>query len=145
MPRPGRGSVDQGLSSLNRDLAFLADQGIALLVTLTLESGAAELAARHGIESLHIPVADFTAPSQGQLQRFLAAAAACIERGQAVGVHCAAGKGRTGTFAAAYLVAQGADARDAIAEVRRLRPGSIETREQEAAIVALARALGGET
>jgi atypical dual specificity phosphatase len=40
---------------------------------------------------------------------------------------------------AAYMVAQGMSARDAIARVRRLRPGSIETEEQADAIVEFAR------
>lgn len=54
---------------------------------------------------------------------------------QAVGVHCALGFGRTGTMLACYLVKErGLAAGDAIAEIRRLRPGSIETYEQEKAV-----------
>lgn len=54
---------------------------------------------------------------------------------QAVAVHCALGFGRTGTMLACYLVKErGLAAGDAIAEVRRLRPGSIETYEQEKAV-----------
>ncbi|VFV42042.1 dual specificity protein [Lynx pardinus] len=54
---------------------------------------------------------------------------------EAVGVHCALGFGRTGTMLACYLVKErGLAAGDAIAEIRRLRPGSIETYEQEKAV-----------
>lgn len=54
---------------------------------------------------------------------------------QAVGVHCALGFGRTGTMLACYLVKERRlAAGDAIAEIRRLRPGSIETFEQEKAV-----------
>lgn len=54
---------------------------------------------------------------------------------QAVAVHCALGFGRTGTMLACYLVKErGLAAGDAIAEIRRLRPGSIETYEQEKAV-----------
>lgn len=54
---------------------------------------------------------------------------------QAVAVHCALGFGRTGTMLACYLVKErGLTAGDAIAEIRRLRPGSIETYEQEKAV-----------
>jgi atypical dual specificity phosphatase len=57
-----------------------------------------------------------------------------VSNGAAVAVHCGAGLGRTGTLVACYLVAGGLSAEDAIAKVRRLRPGSIETAEQEAAV-----------
>jgi atypical dual specificity phosphatase len=49
-------------------------------------------------------------------------------------VHCGEGKGRTGSVLAAYLVAKGATADEAIERVRALRPGSIQTLEQENAI-----------
>ena len=119
---------------MDRDLAFLAGQEIVLLVTLTVEPLAPERVRHHGIEPLHIPVADFTAPTMDQLETFVAAADARIAADQAVAIHCHAGKGRTGTFAAAYLIHQGMDPDRAIAEVRRLRPGSIETAGQEACL-----------
>lgn len=49
-------------------------------------------------------------------------------------VHCAAGLGRTGTFAAALLHSHGIAADAAIAMVRATRPGAIETPEQLAFI-----------
>lgn len=56
---------------------------------------------------------------------------------QAVGVHCRMGRGRTGVMAACYLVKfQGQSPDSAIASIRRLRPGSIETYSQEKAVVA---------
>jgi atypical dual specificity phosphatase len=58
-----------------------------------------------------------------------------------VNVHCRAGKGRTGTVLAAYFVSKGMSAAEALQRVRELRPGSIETPEQEHAIADLARRL----
>lgn len=56
-------------------------------------------------------------------------------RMQAVGVHCAKGRGRTGTMLASYLVArEGYSGDEAIKETRRRRNGSIETRGQEQAV-----------
>ena len=59
---------------------------------------------------------------------------AAADAGTPVGVHCTAGLGRSGTMGAAYLVANGASAEEAIAIIRSLRPGSVETDTQEEAI-----------
>jgi atypical dual specificity phosphatase len=65
---------------------------------------------------------------------FVAVVEDSVAAGNPVGVHCTAGLGRSGTMAAAYLVAEGASADEAIATVRQLRPGSIETSAQEDAV-----------
>jgi atypical dual specificity phosphatase len=130
MPRPGRDAP------IEDDAAFLRERGIALVVSLTEEPLPAAPFAGRGIELLHLPVRDFRAPTVDQLARFVARTSAVVAGGGRVAVHCAYGKGRTGTFLAAYLVHEGRPAGAAIAEVRRLRPGSIETAEQEAAIAA---------
>lgn len=55
---------------------------------------------------------------------------------QPVAVHCRAGYGRTGTMLACYLVAvEGYSAADAITETRRRRSWSIETEQQEQAVI----------
>jgi atypical dual specificity phosphatase len=128
MPRPG------GVRALEEDLRFLSEQGIDVLVSLTETPTDPQAVADKGIELLHLPVVDFTAPTQQQLGEFVTAADQVIERGGRVGVHCAGGKGRTGTFLAVFFVARGMSAGEAIAEVRKLRPGSIETADQEQAV-----------
>ena len=139
MGRPGT------TRDLQEDIQELAELGIAVLVSLTEEPTPQDDLAAQGIALLHLPVEDFTAPTQEQLDTFVAAAVASLARDEAVGVHCAGGLGRTGTFLAVWFVGQGMAAQEAIDHVRALRPGSIETDEQEAAVHAWykRRAAGG--
>ena len=52
-----------------------------------------------------------------------------------MGVHCAMGRGRTGTMLACYLVAkEGYSGDQAIEETRKRRRGSIETQRQAQAV-----------
>ena len=92
-----------------------------------------------GMMAIHLPVPDLQAPTEDQLQQAVDAIAGAAQSGMAVAVHCTAGKGRTGTVLAAYFVNQGLSADAAIRRVRNLRRGSIETPEQEEAIVEFAR------
>ncbi len=126
---------------LREDLEFLKDKGIDAIVSLTESPLRQSLIEEFGFEYHHIPVADFAAPSQEQVDEFVRLLGAAREAGKRVVVHCLAGRGRTGTMIGCYLVSLGRTASAAIKEVRRLRPGSIETRTQEAAIRAYARRL----
>ncbi|XP_033498512.1 dual specificity protein phosphatase 23 [Epinephelus lanceolatus] len=84
----------------------------------------------------HIKIADFTSPSLSQIERFLSIVEQANAKGEGVGVHCMHGHGRTGTMLACYLVkTRKLSGIDAINEIRRLRQGSIETHEQEKAVV----------
>lgn len=121
------------------DLGWLRDQGVEILVTLTEDAIRRDWIEDAGLLSVHVPVTDFSAPSAEQLERCVSTIQKANERGMGVAIHCAAGRGRTGTVLAAYLVAErGLPADDAIAQVRDARPGSIETDGQEEAVRAFA-------
>jgi atypical dual specificity phosphatase len=110
----------------------LREHGVGAIVSLTEEPLADELADH--FHYAHIPVPDFHAPSLDQIKFFVETVRDWIRRDMGVAVHCAAGCGRTGTMLACYLVGEGESAREAIRHIRGLRPGSIETDEQERAI-----------
>ncbi len=119
----GMGRPDAGAWSL------LAEQGIGAVVSLTQRKPPGQPAGA-GLAVLHAPIPDFGTPTDADLRRTLRFMKEQIDAGRAVVVHCQAGQGRTGLVLAAYLVHEGASAEDAIARVRTLRPGSIETAEQ---------------
>jgi atypical dual specificity phosphatase len=126
----------------NRALRDLAEQGVALLVNLHERAHPPAALARHRLTELHLPVPDFTPPTAAQLDHGVAAVEEALANGQKVAVHCGAGLGRTGTLLACYLVKQGCSPAEAIARIRRLRPGSVETAQQELAVHAYAREIG---
>ncbi|XYH93447.1 protein tyrosine phosphatase [Sorangium sp. So ce1128] len=82
---------------------------------------------------LHCPLADFTRIPSVDLMR----AVAFLGRApRPIAVHGEGGVGRTGVVLACRLVSLGRSAAEAVAEVRRARPGSIDDPELEASVEA---------
>ena len=144
--RPGGGSSrresalesDGAAAALDADLAWLREQGIGAVLTMTETPLDAEALARHGLEALHLPVEDMTAPTPEQFERALRFIDRHRIQGAPVVVHCLVGQGRTGVVLAAYLVRHGATPALALAEVRSVCPGAVENPEQERALDAFA-------
>jgi atypical dual specificity phosphatase len=125
----------------------LAGAGIRRVITLCPRTIPSEWLEAAGLESVHIPMPDFRAPTVDDLTSAVDAVRAAVEEQVPVVVHCMAGRGRTGTVLAAYLAERMASAEEAIAEIRRLRPDSIDSSAQAdtvRAYVAARRGARGE-
>ena len=125
--------------SSREELEWVRRQGIEVLVSLTEEPLRRDWLDDAGLLAFHVPMEDMEAPTQEQLDRCVSAITRAMERNMGVAVHCGAGLGRTGVVLAGYFVARGLTAANAVARVRRLRPGSVETEEQAEAVELFAR------
>lgn len=107
------------------EAAEMAAKGAGDLITaLTLTSIA------HG----HFPIRDFGAPEATDT-RWPALARrlhAILDGGGSVLLHCLGGKGRSGMVAMRLMTERGIAGPDALAAIRRIRPGAVETPGQEA-------------
>ncbi len=116
------------------DLTWLRRHKVDVVVSLTEDPLPRNWVDDAGLLVVNVPVPDMEPPTDRQLDYLLETIRKANASGMAVAVHCGAGLGRTGTVLAAYFVAQGMSSAEAVEKVRDLRPGSIETTEQELAV-----------
>jgi len=124
-----------GLPVSESEFRWLAEQGIKSVVTVREVSLPSDWFEGSDIDYLHLEVEDFGAPNIEDLIQAVDFIEQQIKSGRPVMVHCAAGKGRTGTVLAAYLVKNhNMTAEQAIEKVRSMRPGSVQSVTQETAV-----------
>jgi len=124
--------------SLSEDLSYLEGAAVTRLISLTAEPISPDSLQAHHMTGRHLPVEDFTPPTLDQIDAFVAEVELAKREDYTLGIHCTAGLGRTGTMLAGLFVSEGLSADEAIRKVRQLRPGSVETPEQEARIAEFA-------
>jgi ADP-ribosyl-[dinitrogen reductase] hydrolase len=130
----------------NRDLSVDVEAikrwGAAVVVTLveqheleTLQvTELGELVHSKGMDWLHLPIRDVSVPSasfESEWRRSGEFIRSLLRNQFDVVVHCRGGLGRAGSIAARLLVELGETSEKAIDVVRSVRPGAIETEEQE--------------
>lgn len=133
------------------DLDTVRDWGAAAIVTL-LEpkelillrvERLGEEVLRRNMRWFHLPVADVSVPDKQFEQSWDVAGKelrSMLRHGSDVVVHCRGGLGRAGTIAARLLVELGMEPTKAIASVRLVRPGAIETCDQEKFVLGICAA-----
>ncbi len=128
---------------LDVDLKAIAAWGAAAVLTLVEEHELKTLKVtnlgtaveRCSMDWLHAPIPDVSTPDAAFEAAWVEIGEGLRDRLRAgfnIVVHCKGGLGRAGTISARLMVELGVEPAKAIAEVRRIRPGAIETAAQEA-------------
>lgn len=107
------------------------------LETLSVPEMGAAVVARH-MTWFHLPIPDVSVPDSAFEARWESVGRDLRDRLRAgfnVIVHCKGGLGRAGTIAAGLLIELGETPKAAVAQVRAVRPGAIETEEQLAFVL----------
>lgn len=94
----------------------------------------------HDIQSLWFPIPDFSIPmSMPGFMTLVETILKALHQEQTVVVHCKGGLGRSGLVTSGCLVALGYSPAESFHYIRQTRPGSVETREQEAYVYQFAQ------
>lgn len=138
---PGRTvpAATDGPRDLEADLDVIVGHGYGHAAVLLEDHELADFApdllagyARRNIEVLRFPIVDVHIPEDTvAFAEFVEQVCEFLRSGENVLVHCRGGVGRAGLVGACVCVGTGMDATAAVNRVREIRPGAIETWEQE--------------
>jgi atypical dual specificity phosphatase len=99
-----------------------------------------------GLEYLNVSVKNHAVPTLAELKTCVDYIMKQVNARKKCDVHCAAGRGRTGTVLACYFCRRyGLSAIDAIAKIRQMRPGSIEKQQEKSVFEYVAQIKTGQS
>lgn len=135
------GHVAIGSLPSRADLVRLKAEGVTAVVNLCEEfAGDAATLAELGLEQLHLPTLDYHCPAEDDLRRGLVFMDDRIAQGGKVLAHCKAGRGRSAILVLCYLMMRkGINADDALAILKRVRPGIARGIERHQAVRSIER------
>jgi atypical dual specificity phosphatase len=107
-----------GPAFMEWDFARFRKMGYSVVVSLECDRLNTFEIEDAGFEHKKICVEDFTAPTFDQIDEFVSFVEGKLGEGKKVLVHCYAGRGRTGTMLAAFLIHRGMSSEPAIREIR---------------------------
>ena len=134
-PMPFSPAFDPG----NEVLDAYIEAGVDTVVMLTSDEEAQAITGRSlrsvyqqmGYDVIYVPVPDFSIPAPGQFENALPQALAAAQAGRTIAIHCHAGLGRSGIFAACLAKeVLGISGEEAFAWVRKSLPEAVETQVQ---------------
>jgi atypical dual specificity phosphatase len=127
------------------DIVWLGGKEVKAILALTETSAPTSWIGGSGIEYKHVPVKNHFAPTLAQMEECVDFIEKNVQKANKTLVHCAAGKGRTGTVIAAYVCKRdNIPAELAIEQLRAKRGGSVERNPssgQENAVIAFRKSL----
>jgi len=122
-----------GYPASRGQVEWLVKAGVGSILTLTENALPSEWLDGLGVTDYNIPMKDHEMPSVEAMEKGVDFIQERIAEGKAVLVHCLAGQGRTGCVLSAYLIrTKGVGAKEALAELRRVKPGFVESRQEKA-------------
>lgn len=134
----GRLAGIPGPAYMEWDFSRLRKMGYSVVVSLECSRLNTFEIQEAGFEHRRICVEDFSSPTFEQIDEFVDYVGRKLAEGRKVLVHCYAGRGRTGTMLAAFLIHRGMAADAAVREIREkalaaygTRVGVIEPEQEE--------------
>ena len=114
----------------SKEIEIYKKEGIQVVVNCSEFNNRQEISRE--FKYYHINVPDYGVPTDNQIETFLSICDKHGKNNEPIVVHCVAGCGRTGQFVISWAAHNGflPDGIDPVKWIRRLRPCSLETKEQ---------------